>query len=473
MKRFAEQCLLEWKNRSGRKPLIVRGARQTGKTYLIDRFAEQHFENFLKIDFEFDAEAKSVFETPDPEKIVAELSLLYDRDIVAGRTLLFLDEIQACPPAIFSLRYFYEKMPELHVVAAGSLLEFALRDFNYSMPVGRIEFLQLNPMTFEEFLLAHNPKLLSFLQNLSIREGISPAIHQKARELLRLFFFIGGMPEAVASFVRNRNFLEVQRIQNGVATTMQHDFAKYGSRLDQDVLRKTLRFVPGNIGRKVKYVNIDRDIRSAVLKDALGQLALSKAIHLVRKTAGNGLPLDAESSADIFKAIFLDIGLANNISGLKLAETDELIAVYEGRLAEQFVGQELLNSGQWFEEKELFYWAREKKNANAEIDYLLAHRNRVVPVEVKAGKTGGLKSLHLFLHEKGLRLGLRFNTDVPSVGEFDAAVRYENKKDNLRYVLLSLPMYLAGQTERLLDETADAIDGGKLQAPPPVTRHNE
>ncbi len=458
MKRFAEKDLLEWKDRKNRKPLIIRGARQTGKTYLVEKFAEQHFENYLKIDFEFNIEIRAVFKTPDPEKITSELSLYFDTEIIAGRTLLFLDEIQACPEAIFALRYFFEKTPELHVISAGSLLEFAIRDFNYSMPVGRIEFLYLNPLTFEEFLLAHHPKLLTYVEKLSLEDEISPAIHQKLSELLRIFYFVGGMPEAVRAYLQNRNFLEVQRIQSGIVTTMQHDFAKYGSRADQDYLRKVMHFVPRNIGQKIRYTHIDRGARSVVLRESFHQLSLSKVIHPIYKSMGNGIPLDAEMSVRAFKAVFLDIGLVNNICGLKLVNPDELITVYEGRLAEQFVGQELLNLGRSFEEKRLFYWTREQKNANAEIDYLMTHQNRVIPVEVKAGKTGSLKSLHLFLHEKGLSLGLRFNADLPSLGIFNTTVRYNKKTDRLRYVLLSLPLYLVGQSERLLMGTGDFME---------------
>ena len=452
MKRLAEQYLLGWKGRKSRKPLIIRGARQTGKTYLVEKFAEMHFERFLKVDFEFDIAVKPIFQSRDPKKILGELSLYFDTEIVAGRTLLFLDEIQACPEAIVVLRYFFEKMPELHVIAAGSLLDFALRDFAYSMPVGRIEFLYLNPMNFEEFLLALNPKLFDYIRDWSLEDEISESIHRKLADIIRVFFFVGGMPEALASYMEHGNFIEVQRIQNSILTTMQNDFAKYGSRKEQEYLRKVMHHVPRNIGKKVKYSQIDRDVRSSMLKHAFGLLSLSKVIVIIQHSKANGVPLDAEVSTHSFKPLFLDIGLVNHICGLKLIDIGELVTVYEGGLAEQFVGQEFLNLGYEFKESQLYYWSREEKNSNAEIDYLLVHHNNVIPVEVKAGKTGSLKSLHLFLYEKKLGLGLRFNMDKPSIGNLKAKVRLKNRAGDLEYVLLSLPLYLIGQTDRLLGE---------------------
>ncbi len=231
MKRFAEDHLVAWKGRSGRKPLILRGARQFGKTYLVEQFAGKHFDNLLKVDFEFDLSVKSVFQQKDPQAIINELSLYFDARVTPGETLLFLDEIQDCPEAIHTLRYFHEKLPGLHVIAAGSLLDFVLRDFEYSMPVGRVEFLHIFPLSFSEFLLARNARLHELVTNWNFPDQISAAVHGKLAELLRMFFFTGGMPEAVASWIEQGDLLEVQRIQSAILTAMQHDFAKYGSRI--------------------------------------------------------------------------------------------------------------------------------------------------------------------------------------------------------------------------------------------------
>ncbi len=452
MKRFAEKYLVEWKDRKTRKPLILRGARQTGKTYLVEEFAKNSFKTFLKIDFEFNLEIKSIFKNKDPKIIINELSLYFDSKIIPGQILLFFDEIQACPEAISTLRYFYEKIPELHVIAAGSLLDFTLRDFKYSMPVGRIEFLYIFPLSFDEFLYAQSPGLYELISNWTYDVEISETIHRKLSEFLRTFFFTGGMPEAAASWIENKDFIEVQRIQTSILTTMQNDFAKYGSRKQQEALQKVLFFIPKNLGRKVKYVQIDHGVRSKILKDAFYLLKMSYVINLVYKTHGNGIPLDAEHNINIFKPIFLDIGLVNRTCGLKLTNIENLITVNEGGLAEQFVGQELLSSGLKFEPPSLHYWVREEKNSNAEIDYLINNGPTVVPVEVKAGKTGSLKSLHIFLYEKKLQYGIRLNMDRPSMGGFQTSVRTKNSQNTLDYTLISLPLYLAGQLERILNE---------------------
>ncbi len=455
MKRSAEEYLVEWKHRPGRKPLILRGARQSGKTYLVEQFAKNHFSNLLKIDFEFDLNTKSIFRQKDPKTIINELSLFFDVPVIPGETLLFLDEIQACPEAIHGLRYFFEKIPELHVIAAGSLLDFVLRDFEYSMPVGRVEFLHLYPLSFSEFLLAENKRLHEFVTSWTFPDRISAGVHGKLTELLRTFFFTGGMPEAAASWTRQRNYVEVQRIQSTILTTMQHDFAKYGSRIKQEHLQKVLQFIPGNIGNKVKYVHVDRDLRSAALKDAFHLLAMARVISLVFKTDANGVPLEAEKNASFFKAISLDVGLVNRLCGLKLIRPEELMTVYEGGLAEQFVGQELLGSRPSFEEPALYYWAREAKNANAEVDYLVTRGSRVLPVEVKAGKTGTLKSLHVFLYEKKSDFGVRLNMDTPSLVRFTARVHLKKSSAEHEYTLLSLPLYLAGQLDRILEHALD------------------
>jgi uncharacterized protein len=455
MKRSAEEYLVKWKDRPGRKPMILRGARQTGKTYLVERFAKNHFKNLLKIDFECDLNVKSVFRQRDPQAIISELSLFFDVPVIPGETLLFLDEIQACPEAIHGLRYFYEKIPELHVIAAGSLLDFVLRDFEYSMPVGRVEFLYIYPLSFSEFLQAENNRLHEFTTSWTPPDSISPGVHGRLTELMRTFIFTGGMPEAVASWTSQRNYVEVQRIQSAILTTMQHDFAKYGSRIQQEHLQKVLQFIPGNIGNKVKYVHVDRDVRSAALKDAFHLLAMARVISLVCKTDANGVPLEAEKNRSFFKAIALDVGLMNRMCGLKLTRPDELMTVYEGGLAEQFVGQELLGSRPCFEEPALYYWAREAKNANAEADYLVTQGSRVLPVEVKAGKTGTLKSLHVFLHEKKSDFGVRLNMDTPFMGRFTARVRLKKSSAEHEYTLLSLPLYLAGQLDRILEHALD------------------
>ncbi|MCB1127068.1 MAG: ATP-binding protein, partial [Verrucomicrobiae bacterium] len=382
-------------------------------------------------------------------RLLEELALLKGQSITPGETLLFLDEIQACPAALATLRYFYELMPGLHVIAAGSLLDFALRDFAHSMPVGRIEFLHLHPMSFEEFLEAiEGPELAGFLGRMAVGQPLNDAIHGRFVEALRRYFFIGGMPEAVRAYVEQRDLLEVQRVQTALVQTVQDDFAKYGPRRLQELMRRAYRHAAENVGRKVKFVNVSREDRTSEVRRALELLTQSRVVQAVYHTSANGLPLGAERDERHFKLLFLDVGLVNRMCGLDLVGTEDLITVNEGALAEQFVGQQLLSGTLPFEDPQLFYWTREARNANAEVDYLISRQQDILPVEVKAGKTGTLRSLFQFLRDKQRDRGLRFHLrppvleTVPLPGEDQSQVQ-----------LLSLPLYLAGQTDRLLKET--------------------
>jgi predicted AAA+ superfamily ATPase len=453
MNRLAEKELISWRNRAGRKPLIVRGARQVGKTYLVEAFGKKNFPSILSVNLEQKEELHSLFNRMDAKRIVQELSLYFNQPVSPGQTLLFFDEVQACPKAIACLRYFHEEMPDLHVVAAGSLLDFSLREFNHSVPVGRIEYLYLNPLTFQEFLMAVGEAALAdHLERYRLGDEIGDAVNVKLRDLLRLYFFVGGMPSAVAAYAERRDLLDVQRILASIATALQDDFAKYGTRAQQRNMRQVLRHIPRNLGRKVRYVNISRDARADELRKALELLELSRIATLVRHSSANGIPLGAESSETRFKPLLLDIGLCNNLCGLSLPDAPSLLTVQEGGLAEQFVGQELRSLGPAFEDRPLFYWHREEKNANAEVDYLWVHEANVIPVEVRAGASGSLKSLLVFLAEKKRGFAVRFNMDRPSLGTFSVAMGGKAGVQNVSYTLLSLPLYLVGQLNRLLHE---------------------
>jgi predicted AAA+ superfamily ATPase len=453
MKRLAENDLIAWKDRAARKPLIVRGARQVGKTFLVEAFGKQHFPAVLTVNLEQKEDLHALFTRMEARRIVQELSLYFNQPIMPGQTLLFLDEIQACPKAIACLRYFHEEMPELHVMAAGSLLDFSLREFKHSVPVGRIEYLHLDPLTFQEFLRAiGETALATHLDGYHIGDDLGDAVSLRLRELLRVYFFVGGMPSAVAAYVERHDLLDVQRILASTTTTLQDDFAKYGTRAQQRNMRQILRYVPRNIGRKVRYVHINPEVRSEPLRTALELLELSRIVTLVRHTSANGIPLGAEASETHFKPLLLDIGLCNNLCGLSLTDAAELLTVQEGGLAEQFVGQELRSLGPAFEEHPLFYWHREEKNANAEVDYLRAHEGHIIPIEVRAGKSGSLKSLQVFLAEKERNFAVRLNMDKPSLGSFTATIGGKGGVRDVTYTLLSLPLYLAGQLDRLLHE---------------------
>ncbi len=436
-----------------RKPLVVRGARQVGKTFLIEAFGRRCFDSVLTVNLEQKEVLHRLFEGMDPQRIVQELGLYFNQSVVPGKTLLFLDEVQACPKAIACLRYFQEQLPGLHVIAAGSLLEFALREFKHSMPVGRIEYLHLYPLTFAEFLAAlGEDRLVAWLNDYHVGDAFSETADVKLRELLRLYCFIGGMPAAVEAYRERRDLVEVQRVLSAITSSMEADFAKYGTRMQQRNMRRVLRHIPLSIGRKVRYVNIDRETRAVDLRTALELLELAGFVSLVRHSSANGVPLGAEASESHFKPLLLDIALCGNLCGFSLPDESELLTVHEGSLAEQFVGQELRAIGPSFAERSLFYWHREAKNANAEVDYLWTQEGNVIPVEVRAGTSGSLKSTHVFLAEKARRFAVRFNMDRPSIGDFTVALGSKAKAQAVSFTLLSLPLYLAGQLDRLVRE---------------------
>jgi len=443
MKRDIESYLNLWKESANRKPLIVRGARQVGKTFSIEAFGRKNFKHFLLLNPEQDNNLKIIFQSRNPVLIVNELTALYNIPIIEGETLLFIDEIQIIPEAIAVLRYFYEQMPGLHVIAAGSLLDHTLNEIPFSMPVGRVEFAYMYPLSFREFLMANNQEgLVDYMKGFELHQPFSEAIHQKLLEFLRLYFFIGGMPEAVKVYVETKNLTEVEKVHTSILTSFQYDFAKYGSRKQQEYLKDSLQYVAKNIGKKVKFSAINRNVHSSYIKDALLKLELSRIVHLVRKTKSSKVPINQYVDNNVFKPLFLDIGLVCSVSRIKLIDIKDLITDYEGTLAEQFVGQELLTSFNYYEDAKLFYWIREAKNTNAEIDFLHQIENTIYPVEVKAGKIGTLKSLQVYLAEKKEKTGIRLNTDLPSVGNnLKAVVTIRGNKKIINYNLISLPLY--------------------------------
>ena len=450
MKRKAEQYLKNWRQEKTHKPLIIRGARQVGKTYLVRSFARE-FGNLVEINFERNPEIAELFISNDPVQIIGLLELQLQATITLGKTLLFLDEIQARPDIIASLRYFYEEMGDLHIIAAGSLLEFALEKPTFSMPVGRIEYLYLGPMQFEEYLIATGrEKLVLFLQNFQLTNSIPTPIHKQLLEHLQVFIITGGMPEAIKIFNDTQSWQQCEKAKVSILTTFQDDFSKYGIKANPDVLYDLFRKIPFQVGHKFKYVNINRHLRAAMLSKALNLLCQAKVTSKIHHSSGNGLPLGAEINHKKFKTLFLDTGLmatACGLSFLDLHKIEDILLVNNGALCEQFIGQHLLYAGEFYREPELFYWAREQRGSSAEVDYLISNGTNIIPVEVKAGKSSSLKSLQMFLKTKQLKTGLRFNNDAPSLLKTTTALASGN---NVPFQLLSLPLYLVGQTKRLL-----------------------
>ena len=445
--------LKEWAAQSPLKPVVIRGARQVGKSTLVREFARSAQLSLVTVNFERNPEFREAFVFRDPTRILSTLTLLTGQPVTAGTSLLFLDEIQAAPEALAALRYFHEEMPELHVVAAGSLLELALADTRFSMPVGRVEYLHLGPMDFEDFLAAMgHPELAAHLREFSLsdlNEGTIPRpVHRKYLDLLRQYWVVGGLPEAVSVYVQSGDFMRVSRVQQSVVATYRDDFDKYSHGTMKGRIQMVFDKLPGMVGRKFKYVQVSRDHRAAELAEALRHLCMARVACKVHHTSANGVPLAAEVDERRFKCLYMDVGLmcaALHLNILDLGKED-LTLVNGGAIAEQFIGQHLLYSGPRYETPVLHYWTREARNAAAEVDYLMTTGRHVVPVEIKAGTTGSLRSLHQFLKEKNRGFALRFNADVPSLLRDSKGMPNGGGID---YDLLSLPLYMVGQARRL------------------------
>ncbi len=395
MKRVSEKSILEWKDSARRKPIIIRGARQVGKSWLVENVLGSQFEHIVKIDLEKRCDLHSAFEgNLDPKIITNTLELEFGR-IIPGKTLLFIDEIQACPRAITALRYFYEELPELHVVAAGSLLEFALG--KYSVPVGRVQYLHIHPMTFYEYLVAiGKEQMAEYIYK--DQAGVSESIQNMILQELRNYFFVGGMPECVKIYRDSGSMMETFRVQSEILDSYRDDFAKYKPQIDRNCLDAVFLNVAKSVGEQLKYSRLNEMHSGKMNHKAFDLLNKAKVIHKVSACNPGGLPLGGSANDKKFKAVMLDIGLMQRICqipvDMEIKEKD-LLSIYRGRLAEQFVAQELLaKSG-----SELFYWSRDARGSSAEVDYLAVSDGKIYPIEVKSGASGSLKSLHMILEK--------------------------------------------------------------------------
>ncbi|MBM4310897.1 MAG: DUF4143 domain-containing protein [Deltaproteobacteria bacterium] len=401
MQRNINADLMRWMHAGSRKPLIIRGARQVGKTYTVKEFGKNNFINCVVLDFERDRSVHSVFQKDlKPDKIVQELEIYTESRIVPGKTLLFFDEIQACERALMSLRYFYEEMPGLHVLAAGSLLEFAM-DF-ISFPVGRVTFEWMRPMTFKEFLQAAGKEILAEnIPGMFEEKSVPHVAHQAIMEQLRAYCIVGGMPQAVQAFIATGSLTEVKKIHDDILQSYVQSLVKYNAKAHIESLEYVMTTVPAQVGSQIKYTHLDRDRRIEVTKTSLKILEKALLVHVIHSTHASGLPLGAGAHAKIFKPLFLDIGLMQHICGLDPKESlsaADLTGIYRGAIAEQFVGQELLAAG-GSENNKLYYWSRLKKGSSAEVDFVIARNGKIIPIEVKSGSAGRMRSLHVFFAE--------------------------------------------------------------------------
>ncbi len=402
MIRRLQKHLLEWKESRTRKPLLLRGARQVGKSWLAKDLGKG-FKRFVEINFESRPQLKTLFEDDlTPEHLIPRLAAVAKKPIIPGETLLFFDEIQQVPNALTALRYFYEDMPNLHVLAAGSLLEFVIEKIG--IPVGRIESLYSYPLSFYEFMLATgNEPLADLIRSLPDHQALEEPLHRQALTLLSEYMAVGGMPQAVQAWIESRDILRCSRIHHAILDTYRQDFGKYAKSGRIDSVDLIFNAVPQLTGKKFVFSQVSDSIRSRELKPALDLLLKAGVVHKVCHSSGNGVPLAAEKNPSMFKVLPLDVGLMQ--AGLNANAHDWLIDpkrqyINKGAVAEAFTGTEFLAYSWPFVRKSLNYWVRERHGATAEVDYLMEKNNQVIPVEVKSGGINSMKSIDLFLTEK-------------------------------------------------------------------------
>jgi predicted AAA+ superfamily ATPase len=411
IERLIDKDLLEWSTATSRKPLLIRGTRQVGKSTAVRHLAEK-FEFFIEINFDEQPQYASLFkENISIDETIEQLSLITNTNIIEGKTLLFLDEIQACLPAISALRYFNERKPNLHVIAAGSLLEFALSELP-SFGVGRMF---VYPLSFTEFLGALNEKALAnaILQS-SANEPLNEIVHNKIKIYLKKFLIIGGMPEVVQTFISNRNLLEVQRLLDDLIISIQDDFTKYKKRIPSERVKLVFDSIVQQVGMKYRYSDQHSSLTSVQIKQVIDLLEMAGLVHPVTHSSCNGVPLGAESNIKKRKYLVFDTGIFQRMLGLDVASVlmkDDFEVVNKGNIAELFVGLELLKLKSCFEKTPLYYWHRESKNSQAEVDYVVQLQNKIVPIEVKAGTKGTMQSMFLFMDEKHSELGVRLSLE--------------------------------------------------------------
>ena len=410
--RQIDKELKSWAASKSRKPLLLRGARQVGKSSSV-RMLSKKFDYYLEVNFEKDKNIRELFAAADslqPQALCAKLSLLKETPIVPGKTLLFFDEIQGSLPAISSLRFFYEDYPALHVVAAGSLLEFALEELP-SFGVGRIRSLFMHPFSFFEFLTAcRKGLLLEAIKKATPENPLDDVVHRKAVEYLRTFLIIGGMPEVVSTYVAGNDLHKCQLVLDDLMTTLRSDFVKYKKRIPALQISAIFDSVVKQAGKKFAFSSASQEYSHYQIKQALEMLKMAGLVIPVVHTSATGLPLGADINPKKQKMLLLDTGILQRLQNLNLADillSDNFDLVNKGSIAEMYAGLELLKTSSCYVPQQLYYWQREEKNNHADVDYIVQQGDKIVPIEVKSGTSGKMQSLHLFISEKKSEYGVR------------------------------------------------------------------
>ena len=435
--RNISKILMEWKNRRGRKPLVIRGARQVGKTSAVHQFGRKAFDTYIYINLELEDNAV-LFNRMLPVKERLQLiQLKFNTKISSGSTLIFLDEVQNSGIAMNQLRYFYEEMPELHVIAAGSLLEVKMKSEGFAFPVGRVEYCYLHPVTFDEFLAAlGETEALKYINSVKADSVISEEIHTMMMKKFHEYLLVGGMPEAVARYAETRSFIDIDPVYESILTGLRDDVSKYASAAKTKYIQYIIEHASKYVGLQIKYEKFgESNFRSREMSEAFDVLEKAMIINRVFASASKQMPLISNLKKSP-KLLHLDIGLVNYRAGLRTDITmmDDINAVFHGQVGEQIVGQTLLAMNTRMNAN-LHYWYREQKGTTSEVDYLTVINDRLIPVEVKSGKTGTLRSLHNFMNESNNNFALRIYSNNMRTEQ----ITTHNKK---KFTLFSLPFYL-------------------------------
>lgn len=444
--REIDKQLNEWKESKQHKPLLLRGARQVGKSSVVRHLGES-FDYYIEANFEKKSELKDLFkQTTDVKLLASNIGLLYNTPIIAGKTLLFLDEIQVSSEAIKSLWFFKEDFPELHIIAAGSLLEFTLKDLA-SFGVGRIRSLFMYPFSFDEFLIAQGKKdWVEAKQMADAGKPLFEALHNELVQQFRTFLIVGGMPASVVAWLDSHNYNECQAELDDIQLSYYDDFAKYSNKVDTTLLRNTLQSVVVQTGKKFMYSKVEGGYRTDDVKNALRMLCDAGIIKRVSHTAANGLPLGAEVNDKFRKYIYLDSALLLRILDLNFGASQNIVdtivagtaedLVNKGGLAEMVLGWELVKYSSSRSQHDLFYWENTSENTTSEVDYIIVRNMKVVPIECKSGKSGKMKSLRLFMKNKHIKEAIRC-----SLENFALLQNNEDKNENEVSNICINPLY--------------------------------
>jgi predicted AAA+ superfamily ATPase len=422
MERKIEQKLLNWSKKAGKKPLVLRGARQIGKTYAVKQFGEKHFKELIVINFESNKELSSYFnDNLDPRYIISRIELFFQQKIVPADTLIFLDEIQANDRALTALKYFYENAPEYNIIAAGSLLGLAMNRKNNSFPVGKVEILDMFPMDFEEFLWATNNQMLAEEIRRCYETNTRNGSHNLAMELYKQFLVVGGMPESVAKYIETKSFIDAAEAQDGIINTYIADMAKYADHDETARIMATFNSIPTQLAKqnhKFQYKVVAQGGSSTMFGGSINWLELASIVIKCTKLSQIKSPTRAFLDLPSFKLYMNDVGLLTRQAGTLvqgILGDDNLAPDFVGALAENYVATALKSSGY-----DINYWTSAD---TAEIDFIITDKSgKIVPIEVKAGKNTKSRSLAVYKQQNKPAYSIRvsgknfgFENDVKSV----------------------------------------------------------